>query len=232
VGVNVPTVFNVAFDYRFAWNGRFATLEEQLDFAMTSKAAMAGSWQTALKAVLADPSYVSAIATSYPERFDEASLRDALVEYTRSLITPNARFDRHLRGESTLVELELRGYQRFREYGCITCHQGINVGGNLYQRLGVMRDYFAERGGELTPADLGRFAVTGDERDRFVFRVPSLRNVALTAPYFHDGSTTTLEDAVHKMARYQLGRQLTSQEALEIAAFLRTLTGELAGRPL
>ena len=133
--------------------------------------------------------------------------------------------------ELALRDDEQRGYDLFRDYGCISCHQGINVGGNMLQKFGVMRDYFAGRS-DLTPADQGLFAKTGWEEDRYVFRVPSLRNVALTAPYFHDGSRATLEDAVTAMANYQLGRELNAEQAGQIAAFLRTLTGELQGRPL
>jgi cytochrome c peroxidase len=136
-----------------------------------------------------------------------------------------------LRGELALSAVEQRGYELFREYGCMSCHQGINLGGNMFQRFGVMRDYFADRGA-LTLADLGLFGATGREEDRFVFRVPSLRNVALTAPYFHDGSSATLEHAVVTMAKYQLDRDLDGEQTDEIAAFLRTLTGELGGKPL
>jgi cytochrome c peroxidase len=147
------------------------------------------------------------------------------------LITPNAPFDRFLRGQGQLSAQQHRGYETFRDYGCISCHQGKNVGGNMYQRFGIMRDYFADRG-EVVAVDFGRYSQTQLEDDRFVFRVPSLRNVALTAPYFHDGSADTLEEAVTTMARYQLGRALAAEQADDIAAFLGTLTGEYRGRPL
>jgi cytochrome c peroxidase len=167
----------------------------------------------------------------YSDGLTPFSLREVVALYSLSLITPNSRFDQYLRGELALSSDEQQGYDLFRDYGCISCHQGINVGGNLLQKLGVMRDYFAGRS-DLTPADQGLFAKTGREEDRAVFRVPSLRNVALTAPYFHDGSRATLEDAVTTMASYQLGRELSAEQAGQIAAFLRTLTGELEGRPL
>jgi cytochrome c peroxidase len=125
----------------------------------------------------------------------------------------------------------LRGYQLFKTYGCVACHQGVNVGGNMYQRFGVMGDYFAKRG-NLNPKDLGRFNVTKDEADKHVFKVPSLRNVALTAPYFHDGSANTLEDAVDVMIKYQLGRPVPAADKELIVKFLRTLTGEYKGAPL
>jgi cytochrome c peroxidase len=157
---------------------------------------------------------------------------DALASFERSLLTPNSRFDRYLRGEQdALTEPEQQGYQLFKSYGCVACHQGINIGGNMYQKFGV----FQEPGGSRTPAmvvDLGRYQITKVPRDREVFRVPSLRNVAATAPYFHDGRARTIEDAVETMARAQLGRALTPEEIKLIVQFLRTLTGEYHGRPV
>lgn len=231
VGVNVPSIFNAAFYFRFAWNGRFADIGEQLDVAMELPSAMAGTWAKAASRLRDDATLVRAFAAVYPEGLTPDSLREAVAVYSLSLLTPNARFDRFLRGEIELSPEEERGYALFRENGCVSCHQGINIGGNMFQRFGVMQDYFADRG-DLTPADLGLFAHTKRPEDKFVFRVPSLRNVALTAPYFHDASATTLEQAVVTMARYQLGRALAPDQTLAIAAFLRTLTGELHGRPL
>jgi cytochrome c peroxidase len=126
---------------------------------------------------------------------------------------------------------ERRGYELFKAYGCAACHQGVNVGGNLFQKFGIFYDPFGDPNA-LSEADLGRLAVTGKEADRHVFRVPSLRNVAITAPYFHDGRTASLEEAVDTMGRSQLGRPLTAQDIDLIVAFLRTLTGEYRGRPL
>jgi cytochrome c peroxidase len=129
------------------------------------------------------------------------------------------------RGEAgALTVYERAGYELFKGYGCISCHQGANLGGNMLERLGVLRDYFAAHGPDDT-ADLGRFNVTGLERDRYVFRVPTLRNVALTAPYFHDGSAATLEDAVDIMGEYQLGRRIEPGDVDLIVQFLGTLTG-------
>jgi cytochrome c peroxidase len=157
---------------------------------------------------------------------------DSLATYERSLITPNARFDRYLRGEhQALTAEEQRGYQLFKSYGCVACHQGVNVGGNLFQKFGI----FPAMVGQAPPGtepDPGRFGVTGVARDRWVFRVPSLRNVVLTAPYFHDGRAPTLEDAVDTMARVQLGRTLTGEEIGLIVQFLHTLTGDYEGRSL
>jgi cytochrome c peroxidase len=130
-----------------------------------------------------------------------------------------------------LTAWERQGYLLFKSFGCASCHQGMNVGGNMYQKLGVMAPYFADRG-HITKADRGCFNVTGDPQDMYMFKVPSLRNVELTPPYFHDGSAATLPDAVRMMAKYQLGRHLTDQEVDSIVEFLKTLTGELNGKPL
>jgi cytochrome c peroxidase len=143
--------------------------------------------------------------------------------------TPNSRFDRFLQGDKqALTKSEQEGYKLFKNYGCISCHQGINVGGNMFQRFGVMGNYFADWG-NITQADLGRFNVTKEPTDRYVFRVPSLRNVELTPPYFHDGSAETIEKAIAIMTKYQLGRPLSKEKIDLIAQFLRTLTGEYRG---
>jgi cytochrome c peroxidase len=231
VGVNIPTIFNAAYSFRFAWSGRLLDIGEQLDVAMTGKAALAGTWDTAAAALAKDPEIVRAFREAFPEGLTAASLREAMSVYSLSLSTPNSRFDRYLRHEIQLSSDELAGYELFRDYGCVSCHQGINVGGNMMQRFGVMRDYFAGRAG-LTESDQGLYVATKREEDRHVFRVPSLRNVALTAPYFHDGSASDLAHAIVTMARYQLGREMPPEQVGLIAAFLGTLTGELDGRPL
>jgi cytochrome c peroxidase len=142
-------------------------------------------------------------------------------------VTPNAPFDRWLAGDQdALTEQELQGYQLFKSAGCVACHQGRGVGGNMFQKFGVIGNYMEDRG-NITDADLGRFTVTGDQSDRFVFKVPSLRNIEHTAPYLHDGSAKTLEEAVQIMGRYQLGRPLTEDEVGRLVAFLKTLSGDI-----
>jgi cytochrome c peroxidase len=148
------------------------------------------------------------------------------------LLTPNSRFDRRLRGDRNAISPEEeRGYQLFKSYGCVACHQGVSFGGNLFQRFGVFYDPFAQRG-SATESDLGRFSVTGVETDKHVFRVPSLRNVAVTAPYFHNGEISSLAEAVEIMARSQLGKELPAEDIDRIVQFLHTLTGEYQGRSL
>lgn len=225
--INAPTVFNSAFNFRQFWDGRAATLEAQIDGPLTNPAEMATNWPDVIAKLSRDAAYTRDFARLYPGGISPDSVRDAIATYERSLTTPNAKFDRFLRGEKDALDgEEFAGYQLFTKLGCITCHQGVNVGGNLYEKLGLFENYF-ERRGNLTPADMGRYNITHNEEERYEFRVPSLRNVALTAPYFHDASAATLEDAVATMARYQLGVALKRDEVLRIVSFLNTLTGEL-----
>ena len=222
--VNVPTVLNVGLNFRWSWTGRWELMAEQIDVAMVARHALATTVEDAVEA--ARPSYAHDFDSIYADGLNATNLLDALTEYLRSLTTPNAPFDRFLRGDESALEPEARrGWELFRSYGCVTCHQGVNVGGNLFQRFGVMEEYLEARPVQ-SRADLGRFAITEREADRHVFRVPGLRNVALTAPYFHDGSAASLEEAIQVMARYQLGRRLTSDQVSALAAFLRSLTGE------
>lgn len=230
--INVPTVFNSGFNFRQFWDGRAATLEEQIDGPIHDKAEMASSWPQVLGKLRRDDGYRKAFAAIYPDGITANNIKDAIATFERSLYTPNSRFDRYLRGDkAVLSDDEQTGYRLFKELGCVSCHQGVNVGGNLYEKMGVMEDYFAGRG-NVTKADFGRYNLTGIEELRFEFKVPGLRNVALTAPYFHDGSAATLEDAVRLMAQHQLGVKLGEERQRLIAAFLRTLTGEYQGEAL
>jgi cytochrome c peroxidase len=229
--INAPTVFNGAYNFRQFWDGRASTLEEQVDGPLNHPAEMASSWPVTLAMLKNDASYARAFLQAYDDGVTQANLRDAIATFERSLITPNARFDRFLRGETgVLTDSEKEGYRLFTEVGCVTCHQGLNIGGNMFQVLGRMGNYFDDRG-DVQPADLGRFNVTGDERDKFKFKVPSLRNVELTAPYLHDGTAATLEEAVQTMAHYQIGQPLKDEEVAHLVAFLKTLTGEGAESP-
>lgn len=223
-GVNAPSIFNLDFLGLYNWTGEAATLEQHIDLPLHRVMDIDAARSVA---ALAGTDYPRRFAAIYPDGLTAANIRDALVAYERSLVTPNAPLDRHLRGEpGALTPEQLAGYRLFKSHGCASCHQGAAVGGNLLQRFGVFGDYFADRG-DPTPADLGRYNVTRREEDRHVFRVPSLRNVALTAPYFHDGSAATLEEAVDVMARYQLGRSLGDAETHALVAFLGALTGDL-----
>lgn len=229
--INAPTVFNAALNFAQFWDGRASSLEEQTAGPVHNPVEMATNWQQVTEKLETDAHYREAFARLYPGGLSALSIVDAIASFERTLLTPNSRLDQFLEGdEKALTQTERNGYRKFLDYGCASCHQGVALGGNMYQRFGVMRDYFKNR--IDSPADLGRFRVTGREEDRHVFKVPSLRNIALTAPYFHDASATTLEEAVAIMGRYQLGRELDSEDVKCLSAFLRSLTGEWRGRPL
>jgi cytochrome c peroxidase len=207
------TVFNAALSFRLNWEGNFRTLEAQAESSLENPPNMATSVDEVLTKLNADPEVANQFEAAYGHAPDRASLLDAIATFERSLLTPGSRFDRWLEGDaSALTEEELSGYQLFRSFGCISCHQGVNVGGNLYQRHGV-------------------FHPLGSQRPELL-RVPSLRNVATLAPYFHDGSAPTLDDAVRKMALAQLDRTMSDQQVAAIAAFLKTLTGNFRDAPV
>jgi cytochrome c peroxidase len=230
--VNTPTIFNARFNYRLNWNGKFTNLADHLDALMNNSKIMGVRWPEAVRSLQQVPEYTRLFDRIYPDGVNPTNIKDALVAYELSLNTPNSRFDRFLQGDKqALNQAEKEGYRLFKANGCVSCHQGVNVGGNMFQPFGIIGDYLADRG-KITTADLGRFNVTKNAADRHVFRVPSLRNVAVTAPYFHDGSAKTLEDAVGKMTKYQLGRTLPTEQVESIVQFLRTLTGEYRGKPL
>ena len=168
----------------------------------------------------------------YHDRISGDKITDALAAYEQTLITPGCRFDRYLRGDKTAItSKELQGYQLFLSHGCINCHTGVNFGSASYEKMGLHKDYFAWRG-NVTPADNGRFNVTHEDVDRHKFKVPTLRNVALTYPYFHDGSVTDLTRAVKIMSEFQSGRPLPDEDARLIVQFLNSLTGMHDGKPL
>lgn len=223
---NAPTVFNSGFNFRQFWDGRASTLEAQVDTPILEPDEMNQSWAEVVAYLKRDRDYVSRFHKVYRDAPTPDAVRDAIATFERSLITPNARFDQYLRGnETALSNSEKEGYARFQDYGCVACHQGVNLGGNLYQRLGVVRDFFSTRN-IVTEADQGRLNITGRVRDRYLFKVPTLRNIELTAPYLHDGSIQTLAEIVQLMGTYQLGREIPPKDIELIVQFLKTLTGE------
>ncbi|CCE11710.1 Cytochrome c551 peroxidase precursor (Cytochrome c peroxidase) [Bradyrhizobium sp. STM 3843] len=212
-GLNTLTVFNAALSFRLGWQGNFRSLAAQAEASIESPHGMHSSAGDVVRKLNADPDMVRRFEAAYGHEPDRDSLLDALVTFERSLLTPDSRFDHWLKGDkSALTTEEHDGYRLFKSYGCISCHQGVNIGGNLFQRQGVFKP----------------LVKTGPQ----VVRVPSLRNVATTAPYFHDGSAATLEQAVARMAVAQLDRTLTDQQIALIVAFLKTLTGNYRGSPV
>lgn len=226
-GANTPSVFNAALNFRQFWNGRASTLEEQISGPITNPLEMKSSWEIVLKRLQEDQILREKFKEVYQRDPSKADVENALATFERSLITPNSPFDRFLAGnDAALSEKQKRGYQKFKILGCVACHQGSNVGGNMFQTLGISGDYFKDRGGRF-PSDVGRFELTKDPSDMHMFKVPSLRNVERTAPYFHDGQVPTLQKAVRLMGKYQLGRNLSEADVEEIVAFLKSLSGEL-----
>ncbi len=225
--INAPTVLNSAHNFRQFWNGRAASLEEQVQGPIHNPIEMNSDWGHVLTALLSDPTYVANFREAFDAVITESRISEAIATYERSLTTPDSAFDRWLLGDdSALNDKQLQGYHLFVEYQCTNCHHGSNVGGNMFEKLGLMEEYFSQSREPLS-SDLGRYAVTHEEQDRFVFRVPPLRNVALTAPYFHDGSAQTLADAVRTMIVHQLGRPVVETDVRLIEEFLHTLTGTL-----
>jgi cytochrome c peroxidase len=213
LALNTPTVFNAALNYRLNWEGNFRSLERQAEQALRNPGEMGSSVEEAVGRLRADPDAVKHFREAYGRLPDRDSLLDALATFERALITPGSRFDRWLNGDAGAITTEeLGGYQLFKSLGCISCHQGVNIGGNLFQRHGI-------------------FHPLGSPEPELV-RVPSLRNVAATAPYFHDGSAATLPEAVKAMGVAQLDRVLTGGQIAAIVAFLNTLTGTYKGTPV
>jgi cytochrome c peroxidase len=223
---NSPSVFNTAFNFRQLWTGKAVTLEEQVDMAIANPTVFDSSWNAILAKLAADNTLARDFQRSYPDGLTRRNAVDAVVAFERSLVTPS-RFDAYLRGDANAISAEEKqGYAKFKSYGCVACHQGVNVGGNMFQKFGIMRAVPA-RAGDGQDADLGRYAVTKQESDKNVFKVPSLRNVSRTAPYFHNASAATLEEAVDVMIKYQLGRPASEKDRDLIVRFLRTLDGDV-----
>lgn len=230
--INSPSIFNVNLNFRQFRDGRAADLMDQIDGPITNPKEMAMTWPLIVEKLKQDEEFVRRFDAVFEDGLTIDNIKIAIVQFEKSLLTPNSRFDRYLLGDKNSISVkEQEGYRLFRSYGCIACHQGVAVGGNLYQKMGVMDDYFADRG-DVKKADYGRFNATRDERDCYVFKVPSLRNVALTAPYLQDGSVDDLQEAVQVMMKYQLGQVPDDKDIELIVIFLNTLTGEYRGKSL
>jgi cytochrome c peroxidase len=211
--LDTPTVFNAALSFRLTWEGSFRSLAAQAEASLENQANMRTSVGEVVRKLNADPEMIKQFRVAYGHAPDRDSFLDALVTFERSLLTPGGRFDRWLGGDpSALTSGELEGYGMFKSLGCSSCHQGVNVGANLFARRGIFRPL-----------------VHGPPE---IVRVPSLRNVATTAPYFHNGSAATLEDAVRRMAAAQLDRTLNDQQVAALVSFLKTLTGNYRGKPI
>ncbi|MGA7951092.1 MAG: cytochrome-c peroxidase [Thiobacillaceae bacterium] len=220
--INSPTVLNSSMNLAQFWDGRAPDLKAQAGGPIANPGEMAFTHELAVSVLQSIPGYVAEFKTAFgSDKIDIDKVTRAIAAFEETLVTPNSRFDKWLKGDqNALTNEELAGYKLFKNSGCTACHNGPAAGGNSYQKVGVVEPYKTSN-----PAQ-GRFAVTGKDADRFYFKVPTLRNVELTYPYFHDGEAATLKDAVNTMARIQLGKQFTEDENSKIVAFLKTLTGE------
>jgi cytochrome c peroxidase len=211
--LNTNTVFNAALSFRLGWEGKFKTLEEQAEGSLTDPRFMATTIDEVLAKLTADQEVTRQFEAAYGHGPERVGLLDAIATYERSLVTPASRFDQWLEGDAAALSPQERtGYGLFKSLGCISCHQGVNVGGNLFERHGIFHPLASPK-----PE---------------VLRVPSLRNVATSPPYFHDGSAPTLGDAVRRMGFAQLNQTLSDEQIQDVVAFLRTLTGTYRGAPV
>ena len=221
--INAPTVLNSSLSVAQFWDGRAADLKEQAGGPIANPGEMAFTHVLAVDVLQSIPQYVREFKQVFGQdtTIDIDQVTDAIAEFEKTLVTPNSRFDHFLMGDiNALTVQERAGYKLFLDSGCAACHNGAALGGTSFQKMGVVEPYVT-----ANPAE-GLAAVTGKDADRFKFKVPTLRNVELTYPYFHDGEAATLEEAVDIMGRLQLGRRYTPSETDSIVAFMKTLTGE------
>ncbi|WP_395198894.1 cytochrome-c peroxidase [Vibrio cidicii] len=220
--INSPTVLNSSLNIAQFWDGRAADLKEQAGGPIANPGEMAFTHTLAIDVLQSIPQYVNEFKLVFgKEKIDIDQVTDSIAEFEKTLVTPNSRFDQWLMGDdNAITQAELEGYQLFKNSGCVACHNGSALGGTSFQKMGLIEPYQTANSAE------GLSAVTGKDADRFKFKVPTLRNVALTYPYFHDGEAQTLTEAVDIMGRLQLGRTFTSDENQKIVAFLYTLTGD------
>ncbi len=220
--INAPTVLNSSLNLAQFWDGRAADLKEQAGGPIANPGEMASNHTLAIEVLQSIPDYVREFELVFgSDKITIDEVTQAIAEFEKTLVTPNSPFDLWLMGdEDALTDKEKAGYKLFKDSGCVACHNGAAVGGNSYQKMGSVEPYQTDN-----PAE-GRVAVTKKDADRFMFKVPTLRNVELTYPYFHDGAAQTLGEAVEIMGRIQLGKKFTEEENAQIVSFLKSLTGD------
>ena len=228
-GINAPTVFNAVFNFVQFWDGRAIDLAAQAAGPPTNPVEMGHkNWSDIETILAADKAFTQKFTNVYPDGVTEANICNAIAEYEKTLITPNSAFDRYLKGDKDAITADqITGYELFKQYSCATCHAGVNLGGLSYEYMGLRKNYFKARGTELTEEDYGRGKQEEDIFFDHRFKTPGLRNVALTAPYFHDATQPTLLDAVNAMIEYQTKENITREEAEKIVEYLNSLTGEI-----
>lgn len=235
--INVPTVFNSVFNHTQFWDGRAKDLAAQAAGPVMNPLEMGSKrWDEVADKLRQSPSYEPEFQDAFNSPvINQDTITAAIAEYEKTLITPDSPFDMYLKGiDSAISQQAKHGYQLFKDMGCASCHNGVGIGGISFAKMGLEGDYFKDRLNKvLTNADEGRFNVTHNDEDRFFFKIPLLRNIALTAPYFHDGSAKTLKKAVEVMVKYQTPYQkLSDQDVDDIVAFLHSLTGKYKGQSI
>jgi cytochrome c peroxidase len=210
---NTPTIFNATLNFRLGWEGKIRSVESDVKAILENPQIMGASISQLVEKLGADPDMRREFTAAYGSGPDARNILDAIASFQRTLVTPDSRFDRWLAGDAAALSAdELEGYRQFKSLGCVSCHQGVNIGGNLFERHGIFHPLASPK-----PE---------------ILRVPSLRNVATTPPYFHDGSAQTLDEAVRKMGLAQLNSTLTDQQVKSIVVYLQTLTGKYRGAPV
>ncbi len=218
--INSPTVYNAVFNFRQFWDGRAKDLKEQVIGPIENPVEMGHTMVDAVETLKQNKMYFNDFNDIYQDGITKDNIADVIAEFEKTLITPNSPFDRYLKGDKEAISQKAKnGYLLFKSKGCILCHHGVNVGGNFYNKFGIYEDSDSKH--------LGRYSITKREEDKHVFKVPSLRNIALTDPYMHDGRVSTLKEAVEIMTKYQLGRHMEQGDTEAIVSFLESLTGDL-----
>ncbi len=228
--INAPTVFNAGFQFVQFWDGRADDLAEQAGGPVANPKEMGAEWPDVVARLSQDEALVQEFAAAYPDGISQANVQDSIATFEKTLVTPS-RFDAYLRGDAkALDEAEIHGFEVFTAKGCAQCHVGKVLGGQSFEKMGLKKDYFAGR--EQTEVDNGRFNVTKVDYDKHRFKVPMLRNIALTGPYFHDASTNDLGEAIEVMSNLQLEDGLSKADREAVLAFLKSLTGSYRDQPL
>ncbi|MDO6620361.1 cytochrome-c peroxidase [Pseudomonadota bacterium] len=220
--INSPTVLNADYMLAQFWDGRAATLKEQAAGPIDNPKEMGYTHDLAVDTIASMPAYVARFNDIYgSNEVNIDRITDAIATFEKTLVTPNSPFDKYLEGDKKAISADAQtGYQLFKDKGCVACHNGPAVGGTMYMKMGLIKPFHTDN-----PAE-GRKGVTGKEADKFVFKVPTLRNIELTYPYFHDGSVWNLDEAVNTMADIQLGQKMSAKETAQMVEFLNSLTGE------
>jgi cytochrome c peroxidase len=217
--INSPTIYNSVFNFRQFWDGRANSLKEQALGPIENPVEMGNDFNILIPK-LEKTNYKKLFNDIYSDGITKNNITDAISEYEKTLITPDSDFDLYLKGDkNAITQIQKEGYQIFKQKGCISCHHGVNVGGNLYSKFGVI----------VNPniTNLGKFNHTKKDKDKYMFKVPTLRNISKTAPYLHNGSIATLDEMIRIMALYQLGRDISTEEILKVVEFLKSLDGKI-----